>query len=118
MRMAQDTGVRGVDRAGIIATYDLSCPTSPFSSVHIPDKADVGARVALQLRRLLGEHSLTAEGPRATAARSEPSASGAFEVSVAFTGGTGPFELRGPRNCTSCCGGAHSVDLDVSADGT
>jgi len=116
MRLAQEEGIAGVDSAAIVPSYDLSCPTSPFSSVHIPDKADVGARVALQLRRLMGETSLVAEGPRATAATAEEGRSG-FEVSVAFSGGSGPFELRGTRNCTSCCDGAHSVDMDVSADG-
>ena len=41
-----------------------------------------------------------------------------FSVSVKFAGGSAPFRLLPTRNCTSCCSGTHTVDLDASADGT
>ena len=40
-----------------------------------------------------------------------------FSVSVTFSGGSAPFRLLPTRNCTSCCGGTHTVDLDASTDG-
>merc|ERR1712039_470854 len=66
------------------------------------------------------EASLVAEGPRAT--RAVASSEGmtsrqSFTVSVDFVGGSDPFYLKGTRNCTTCCDGVHTVDLDASHDG-
>merc|ERR1712232_941320 len=117
-------GVKKIGQAEMTATYDLSCALNesfcPFTSVHTPDKVDQGARVALHLRRLLlNEESLIAEGPRATSAIVQKTAASArtFKVEVDFQGGSEPFYIRGTRNCTTCCDGVHTVDLDASIDG-
>lgn len=125
MRIAQEKGVLQTDNAEMTATYDLSCALNesfcPFSSVHTPDKVDQGARVALHLRRmLLKEEALVVEGPRATDAVAMAQARGVektFKVSIEFAGGSEPFYLHGTRNCTTCCNGAHTIDLDASVDG-
>jgi len=118
MRLAQEAGVQNVERAAIAAIYDLSCPDSPFSSVHTPDKADVGARVARHLRHMILGEDIVVEGPRATGV-AITSSNGVrdFLLDVRFQGGSSPFVFQGTRNCTSCCHDTHSVDFDVSADG-
>lgn len=123
MRLAQEQGTTQTDNAEMTATYDLSCALDetfcPFGSVHTPDKSDQGARVALHLRRMLmKEGDLVVEGPRATnAVVMQHDFTNSSKVSIEFLGGSEPFFLRGTRNCTTCCEGLHTVDLDASVDG-
>lgn len=130
MRLAQEAGLEGVERAGLVATYDQSCndlafgDDCPFGSVHNIHKQEVGARVALQLLRLMQGQDLIAEGPRAqesSAASVGDDASSGFSISVTFTGGSAPFALLPTRNCTDCCDGSFGTaakgDFDVSVDG-
>ena len=76
MRLEQALGAQRTTNASVVATYDLSCPTSPWGSVHNPDKAPVGARAAAQLTKLLrlsaDSERLVASGPRATSVHASP----------------------------------------------
>jgi hypothetical protein len=150
MRLQQAAGTAspGIENASYVATYDLSCPTSPYGSVHNPQKGPIGVRVASQLVALFGgsgsaltQSALTqsvpagsapapaaaavVEGPHATSAKWVQSGLGAgvFNVTVAFAGGSTPFEMSGTKNCTHCCLGSHptgktsdghTLDFDVS----
>jgi hypothetical protein len=124
MRLQQDAGTSGLANATVVPTYDDSCPTSPYGSVHNPSKATVGERVAQQLYQMLRpEQPHIATPPRvvrATAAARD----GGYDVTVRFRGGSAPFKLHGTKNCTTCCDGAapggsatagHSLDLDASS---
>ena len=146
MRLQQEHGCAGLERCAVVPTYDLSCSAGiaggcPFGSVHQPHKVEIGRRIGLHLDKLLlapGAGSPSAvQGPVATKVTAAPPASSSslrrhitsedgdggsarlrqFAVSVRFSGGSAPFSLRPTRNCTSCCGGAHTVDLDASIDG-
>jgi len=130
MRLAQEAGLEGVVKSGLVATYDQSCNNlafpddCPFGSVHNIHKQEVGARTALQLVRLMQGQDLIAEGPRAqeaSVAAVGDDASSGFSVSVTFAGGSAPFALLPTRNCTDCCdgnfGAAAKGDFDVSVDG-
>jgi len=115
MRLAQETGLQGIESSAILPTYDLSCPHCPQGSVHNTDKVEVGARAAKQLRRLLYSE-VTPQGPIATKA-SVARVGAHFQMSVSFTGSTGELRLAGTRNCTECCSRA-GADFDVSIDGS
>jgi len=115
MRLAQETGLQGVDSSAVLPTYDLNCPHCPQGSVHNTDKVDIGARVARQLRRLLyGE--VVPQGPVATKA-SVARVGANFQMSVSFAGSTEELRLVGTRNCTECCSRA-GADFDVSINGS
>ena len=111
MRLAQESGMRAVGAVGthgvggaVSATYDLSCPACPFGSVHNTDKASVGARVALQLRKLwFNDTMVVAEGPRVQSARHDSSAGSKHRLRLQFIGGSGPFVFKPTRNCTGAC---------------
>jgi len=130
MRLAQESGLEGVGKSALVVTYDQSCndlafsDDCPFGSVHNIHKQELGARVALQLQRLMQGQDITAEGPRAqdaSAASVGDDASSGFSISVTFAGGSAPFALMPTRNCTDCCDGnfgtAAKGDFDVSVDG-
>jgi len=125
MRIAQEAGVKNDDKATMSATYDLSCPLSPFGSVHNPDKIDVGARLVLHLRYLLLGEKITFEGPRATrvvinSVKMLDAGLADYTITVHFSGGKTPFYLNDTRNCVTCCDknlNPHTIDFDVSADG-
>ena len=131
MRLQQEHGCAGVERCALVPTYDLSCAAGPeggcpFGSVHQPHKVEVGRRVGLQLEKMLldpPDSRRVVQGPIATKVSARvlqaPATAGAataFSVTVSFQGGE-EFRLGPTRNCTSCCGGAHTVDLDASSDG-
>ena len=129
-------------RCTLVPTYDVSCQAGPeggcpYGSVHQPHKAEIGARVGLQLWKHLVAPTTTdvVTGPVATSARVVGTRTAhapgggrggvTYSVQVDFAGGTAPFTLAGTRNCTTvagyCCDGSanngHTVDFDVSADG-
>lgn len=100
MRMQQQAGADTTSRAAVVPTYDLSCPTSPYGSVHNPAKAPIGARIAAQLHKLLRPKADIAAAVYPAAARAEVVATrtsphGDFSVRVWFEGGAAPFETRG-----------------------
>ena len=132
MRLQQAAGTTGggvvTANASYVATYDLSCPTSPFGSVHNPEKGPIGDRIAaklVQLRSLVpNAASRVTAGPRALSAAAlyAPSLS-SWQVVVQFSGGSSPFFMTGTKNCTTCCGGSaptgktndsHTLDFDVA----
>ena len=127
MRLAQAAGAASLEQAAITATYDLSCqprgeqpsPHCPYGAVHNPHKQSVGARLALQLRRLLLGEALITEGPSASQVDvSAPSrAGGNWSIVVSFEGGTAPFFLAGTGNCSTCCGANSGSDFDATVDG-
>lgn len=115
MRLAQQAGMSSDPLASVVATYDLSCPTCPFGSVHNTHKQSVGKRLALQLRKLwFNESALVAEGPTCKAATLDPD--DASKLRLHFNGGSTPFAFRATRNCTVCCQST-AVDFDASHDG-
>lgn len=90
--------------------------------MHQPDKPDIGKRLSLQIHKFLvpGTAPKVVAGPRAvraTAKKVAASTRSQFTVSVTVAGGNPPFTLKPTRNCTTCCTGALTVDLDASADG-
>lgn len=132
MRLQQAAGTAGggaiTANASYVATYDLSCPTSPFGSVHNPEKGPIGHRIAgklVQLRALVPNAALrVTAGPRALSAAAlfVPSLS-SWQVVVKFSGGSSPFFITGTKNCTGCCGGSapmgktsdgHTLDFDIA----
>lgn len=133
MRLQQVAGTTKVSNASYVPTYDLSCPTSPYGSVHNVEKGPIGKRVADQILLLLdgkgGIDARTATGPRVESATFQKigTGTGNFEFKLALAGGTAPWGIKGTKNCTTCCSGseptghpsdAHTVDLDVgSSDG-
>lgn len=128
IRLAQEAGLDGLEKAGLVATYDLSCNNlvfpgnCPHGSVHNMHKQPVGARIAAQLARLMRDEDLIVEGPRAQAASAVAlHNSSGYAVRVRFAGGTMPFDLRPTRNCTDGCKGdlgARAIgDFDASHDG-
>ena len=121
MRLAQAAGVEGVPAAAIVPTYDLSCAPPyhcPWTPIHPPDKEDVGARIAQQLRRLVLHDPRVAmeEGPTAAMASVTAGAANTSVVSVKFDVTAKPLALHPTRNCTSCCAEGGS-DFGVSVDG-
>lgn len=118
MRLAQDTGIQGIPKAAITATYDLSCSNPdhcPHGFVHNVHKQPIGARLALQLRHLMYGEEIISEGPRVTHWTSTlTKVTNIYSVNVSFSGGTDPYFLKGTRNCTECC---KSGDFDASTDG-
>jgi hypothetical protein len=137
MRLAQEKPLLDDPLSAVTATYDRSCPfgvktdACPFGSVHNVDKAPIGARVARQLRRLMGGENgqeIVAAGPRVTFVKAralEGGSKGTSEVVVEFKGGTPPFYQGGTQNCDRCCQwavgspptNASSNDYDASGDG-
>eukprot|EP00756_Hemistasia_phaeocysticola_P014060 Hpha_TRINITY_DN15321_c0_g1::TRINITY_DN15321_c0_g1_i1::g.89631::m.89631/K05970/SIAE; sialate O-acetylesterase len=125
MRMQQERGCHGVPTpCSVVPTYDFSCSAGsdggcPYGSVHQPDKPDIGRRVGLLLHQYLRPSTAprVVEGPRAVSATVSGIANNAYKVELRLEGGSAPFSFRGTRNCTACCNGAHTLDLDVSTDG-
>lgn len=128
MRLAQGAGAAATANASIVATYDLSCPTSPYGSVHNVEKGPIGSRIAAQLFKALGDAPhLVVDGPRAVGARvvgarrraaaTAAASSSSFEIAVTFAGGSAPFTARGTKNCTACCGGVHTLDFSAGGGG-
>ena len=135
MRLAQESGMRAVagvatgtgtggggGSGAVSATYDLSCPSCPFGSVHNTHKVSVGARLALQLRKLwFNDTMVVAEGPRVQSARRLVGGAGGGtstrRLRLLFSGGSGPFAFKPTRNCTVCCENV-GVDFDASAAGS
>jgi predicted ThiF/HesA family dinucleotide-utilizing enzyme len=105
----QAAGTADLSNASFVATYDLSCPTSPYGSVHNVEKGPIGDRVAAKIMQLhrgaMGASAMVTDGPHATAARVvSDSGDGVYDVEVQFAGGSAPFTVRATKNCTSCCG--------------
>jgi len=129
MRLQQERGCEGVSTpCAVVPTYDLSCSAGedggcPYGSVHQPDKPDIGRRVSLQIHKFLLPKSAPAvvEGPRAVkAVATQSGSSGSYDVVVTIEGGAAGqgLSLVPTRNCTACCSQPHTVDFDITADGT
>ena len=106
MRLAQAAGAKQTPNASAVATYDLSDPTSPYGSVHNPEKGPIGRRIAAHLYKALASggpaSALVVDGPRAVRAVAEPVVDAhppSFKVTVTFTGGSAPFRMAGTKNC-------------------
>jgi hypothetical protein len=132
MRRQQEAGCKNVTTpCAVVPTYDYSCSAGteggcPYGSVHQPDKPAIGQRLGKQLHAMLVKPPVPAPmtaAPRATHATAVAGgAGGEYTISVHFSGGSGPFYLRGTRNCTWCCdkpphAGFTTVDFDASVDG-
>ena len=142
MQQAAGTTQGGLSNASYVATYDLSCPTSPYGSVHNVEKGPIGERIAAKILQSYrvggggggGSDTVVTDGPHAISARvvSESASDtlfdgdGFFELEVQFAGGSAPFTMRATKNCTSCCGGSapagkptdgHTLDFDASGGG-
>lgn len=123
MRMAQEAGAKASANATAVATYDYSCPTSPYGSVHNVEKGPIGDRVGASLFRAITGSQDVVSGPRAVSATAVANSNAVnFKVTVRFEGGSFPFSLRGTKNCTTCCNkpanGGTTVDLDATDDAT
>jgi hypothetical protein len=121
MRLGQAAGVLGVGAAEVVPTYDLSCPSCPWGSIHPTHKEAVGSRIASRLSELIapGERgSHEPRGPRAVKATASRTPRGnSTTIHVEFELGPTPasLQLMPTRNCTTCC--QSGSDFDVSSDG-
>ena len=118
MRLGQANGIMHVPLAGVVPTYDLSCPECPWGSIHPTDKQDVGARIALYLRVLVRKDPRVTvfAGPEVASASAASGPDNTSVVSVQLSGDGQPFAMRPTRNCTDCCAVGGS-DFGVSVDG-
>ena len=86
---------------------DLGDPTSPYGSVHIRDKQDVGARLALAAQSVAYNMAdVYYSGP--IAARAEVfeyinADAGRVQIEVTFQNTSGPIELRSKFGFELCC---------------
>merc|ERR1712039_262425 len=120
MRLAQEEGTKHESNAAVLPTYDLSCAMGrtdgcPHGNVHNVHKQPIGARLALQIRRMrLGEDA-SWHGPRVSSATAVHKARTVYGIQIEFEGAKSVH--MGPTwNCTTCCNDSIS-DFDVSADG-
>lgn len=117
MRLAQEAGVASDSLAAVTATYDDSCAFNltngcPHGNVHNVHKQPIGARLALQVRRLYLKEQVVSEGPKVQNVTLQGDI-----VTVTFAGGSPPFYLGKTHNCTDCCGNVSVSDFDASEDG-
>jgi len=120
MRLAQDTGSQRVKDADTIPTYDYSCAMGqtdgcPHGNVHNVHKQPIGARLALQIRRMTLGEDVKSQGPRVSSATVALEAGTLYSIQMTFDGTTS-VHMSPTRNCTSCCNDSVG-DFDVSVDG-
>jgi len=123
MRLQQADGAVASANASAVATYDMSCASTsscPYGSIHNVEKAPIGARIGAQLHQHITGSAEIVEGPHAKSAVARTlggAREGTYVVTVKFDGGSLPYTLGGTKNCTTCCNGIHTLDLDASSDG-
>merc|ERR1711998_809715 len=119
-RLAQDAGSESLQNADTIPTYDYSCAMGktdgcPHGNVHNVHKQPIGARLALQIRRMRLGEDVNSRGLRVSSAAAAHKAGTVYGIQMTFDG-TDSVHMGPTRNCTSCC--SDSVgDFDVSVDG-
>jgi len=121
MRMAQDAGSLSVENADTIPTYDYSCAMGkedgcPHGNVHNVHKQPIGARLALQIRRMTLGEDIISQGPRVSTVTALQKVGAVYDIRVVFEG-TNSLHMGPTRNCTTCCGDDSIGEFDVSADG-
>lgn len=121
MRLAQDSGSLSLKKADIVPTYDYSCAMGktdgcPHGNVHNVHKQPIGARLAMQIRRLTLGEDVVSQGPRVSAITATRKAQSVYDVQIRFEG-AGALHLGPTWNCTACCGEDTVGEFDVSADG-
>merc|ERR1711988_1000162 len=120
MRLAQDAGSESVKDADTIPTYDYSCAMEktdgcPHGNVHNVHKQPIGARLALQIRRMSLGEDVNSQGPRVSSATVALKKGTIYGIHMKFNG-TSAVHMSPTRNCTTCCNDSVG-DFDVSADG-
>jgi hypothetical protein len=120
MRLAQDAGSESVENADTIPTYDYSCAMGktdgcPHGNVHNVHKQPIGARLALQIRRMSLGEDVNSQGPRISSATVALKAGTNYRIQMKFDG-TDSVHMSPTRNCTTCCDDSIG-DFDVSVDG-
>jgi len=120
MRLAQDAGSKSLKDADIIPTYDYSCAMGktdgcPHGNVHNVHKQPIGARLALQIRRMRLGEDVNSQGPRVSSAVAARKAGTVYSIQMKFEGDKS-VHMGPTRNCTTCCNGSVG-DFDVSVDG-
>jgi hypothetical protein len=120
MRLAQDAGSESVKDADTIPTYDYSCAMGkedgcPHGNVHNVHKQPIGARLALQIRRMRLREDVNSQGLRVSSATAAQKASTVYGIQMTFDG-TDSVHMGPTRNCTTCCNDSVG-DFDVSVDG-
>jgi len=120
MRLAQDAGSESLKDADTIPTYDYSCAMGkedgcPHGNVHNVHKQPIGARLALQIRRMRLGEDLNSQGPRVSSATLARKAGTLYGIQMEFEG-TNSLHMGPTRNCTTCCDDSVG-DFDVSVDG-
>lgn len=120
MRLAQDAGSELVEAADTIPTYDHSCAMGktdgcPHGNVHNVHKQPIGARLALQIRRMRLGEDVNSQGPRVSTATVAHKTDAVYDIRMKFDG-SNSLHLGPTRNCTTCCDDSIG-DFDVSVDG-
>jgi len=121
MRLAQDAGSQSLQNADIIPTYDYSCAMGktdgcPHGNVHNVHKQPIGARLALQIRRMTLRENITSQGPRVSSITATRRSQSVYDIRIEFEG-TALLHSGPTRNCTTCCGNDTIGEFDVSSDG-
>lgn len=121
MRLAQDAGSESLHDADIIPTYDHSCAMGktdgcPHGNVHNVHKQPIGARLALQIRRMKLGEDIVSQGPRVSSVTAMQKQGASYTMQIRFAG-TSSLHLGPTRNCTTCCGNDTIGEFDVSSDG-
>merc|ERR1719473_315406 len=91
MRLAQDAGSESVKDAYTIPTYDQSCAMEkengcPHGNVHNVHKQPIGARLALQIRRMRLGEDMNSQGPRVSSATAARKAGTVYGIQMEFEG--------------------------------
>lgn len=120
MRLAQDAGSESLKDTDIIPTYDYSCAMEktdgcPHGNVHNVHKQPIGARLALQIRRMRLGEDVNSQGLRVSSATAACKAGTVYGIQMKFDG-TNSVHMGPTRNCTTCCNDSVG-DFDVSVDG-
>lgn len=122
MRLAQDEGSQALRDASIVPTYDDSCAMGktngcPHSNVHNVHKQPVGARLALQMRRMTLGEDIISQGPRVSLITIGQQKATKYNLKIEFAGSSA-LHMGPTRNCSVCCGPSEIGDFDASADGS
>merc|ERR1712048_1186309 len=120
MRLAQDAGSLSLDDADIVPTYDYSCAMGktdgcPHGNVHNVHKQPIGARLAMQIRRMKLGEDIVSQGPRVSSVTATQKSDTVYDIRIAFAGASS-LHMGPTRNCTTCCTDSVS-EFDVSSDG-
>merc|ERR1712000_377546 len=88
----------------------------PHGNVHNVHKQPIGARLAMQIRRMTLGEDIVSQGPRVSSVTATQKAGTVYDIQMGFEG-TSSLYMGPTRNYTTCCGSDVIGEFDVSSDG-